>query len=276
MSWSSERDLHRSLTELDNLEEILSWQEERAVSNRWNAARRPRRDADNDSWPESASARPIPRRFKQLRIYAAQFLPQHAAQRALQVPTALARDVLAQGFVDQGLVVSTASYAIAEPLDDVRIEANGDSFLRGLDDGAALALGEVVFVAHGSALLVVAALGNRGRPRRNDADGLLVGLGVDDDQDACEGVDPGQDETRFGVMVGIGHRAGQLVVEDLHGVGEVDSVLTPIGQTLRLIPLELDVHTVECMHKCPTLPGATKSGSRKKKQARRGSEGRKR
>jgi hypothetical protein len=124
------------------------------------------------------------------------------------------------------------------------------------------------------ALLVVVALGNRGRSRRNDADGLLVGLGVDDNQDACEGVDPGQDETLFGVMVGVGHGAGKVVVEDLDGIGEVDSVLAQVGPALSPVPLELDFHTAECMHTRPTMPDATKSGSRKRKQARNWLEGR--
>jgi hypothetical protein len=46
----------------------------------------------------------------------------------------------------------------------------------------------------------------------------------------------------------------RVVVENLHGVGEIDAVLTPVRLALGLVPLELDVHDYECMHKRPTFP----------------------
>ena len=58
------------------------------------------------------------------------------------------------------------------------------------------------------------------------------------------------------MVVGIGQGAGQVVVEDLHSVGEIDAVLAPVRLALSLVPLELDVHAFECMHKSPTFPTA--------------------
>ena len=116
-----------------------------------------------------------------LRTGARQFFSKHAPQGTLEVRAALALDVLAQGLVDERLVISTASYPITEPLDDVRIEANGDPLLGCLDDCAPLAVGKIVLVTHGSALLVVLTFGSRGAPSREDTDGLIVRLGVDHD-----------------------------------------------------------------------------------------------
>jgi plasmid stabilization system protein ParE len=45
----------------------------------------------------------------------------------------------AQGLVDRGLVVAAAAHPAPEPLDNVRVEVDGDPLLIALDDGAALA-----------------------------------------------------------------------------------------------------------------------------------------
>lgn len=45
-----------------------------------------------------------------------------------------------------------------------------------------------------------------------------VCLGVDHHQKAPERVQPDRDEALLGMVVGIGYGAGQVVVEDLHGV----------------------------------------------------------
>lgn len=84
----------------------------------------------------------------------------------------------------------------------------------------------------------------------------LVGLGVDHHQDPPATVEADHDEPLLGVVIGIGHGAGQVVVEDFNGVGEVDAVLAPVGLALGLVPLELKVHGTECMHKRPTFPAA--------------------
>ncbi len=74
---------------------------------------------------------------------------------------------------------------------------------------------------------------------------MLVGLGIDDDQDAPEGIDSGQDETLLGMVVRIDHRAGQIIVEDLNGIGEVDMMLTPVDLVFALVPFEFD--TINCI-----------------------------
>jgi len=65
------------------------------------------------------------------------------------------------------------------------------------------------------------------------------------------------------MVVGIGHGAGQVVVEDLHGVGEIDAVLTPVDLALGLVPVELHVHSTECMYKRQTLPATGEDRRRK-------------
>jgi hypothetical protein len=119
------------------------------------------------TWPASIGVGALPRSEPSRRLSAGlepwtdgvasgvgggQLLAQHAPQRRLEVGAALALDVLAQGLVDEGLVVAAAAHPSAEPLDDVRIKPDRDSLLVALDDGAALAVGEVVLVAHGFSL----------------------------------------------------------------------------------------------------------------------------
>jgi hypothetical protein len=80
----------------------------------------------------------------------------------------------------------------------------------------------------------------------------VVGLRVDHQQHAAEGVRTGDQEALLRVVVRVRHRAGQIVVEDFNGIREVDTVLAPIRLALGLVPLEVDIHAPECMHKRPT------------------------
>lgn len=50
---------------------------------------------------------------------------------------------------------------------------------------------------------------------QDDADDLLVGPGVDHQEDSPEGFDAGDQEKLLGMMIRVWHRAGQVAVEDL-------------------------------------------------------------
>jgi len=40
------------------------------------------------------------------------------------------------------------------------------------------------------------------------------------------------------MVVRIDHRACQVVIEDLNGIGEIDAMFTPIGPAFVLVPFE--------------------------------------
>ena len=75
----------------------------------------------------------------------------------------------------------------------------------------------------------MSALRDSGCPYRNNANGLRVGLRIDNDQHASKGVSSGQHKALLGMVVGIGHGTGQLIVEDLNRVGEIDALLSPVS-----------------------------------------------
>ena len=57
---------------------------------------------------------------------------------------------------------------------------------------------------------------------------------MDNDQHASKGVGSGQDKALLAMVVGIRHGTGQLVVENLNRVGEIDAVLTPVFLVTKL------------------------------------------
>ncbi len=62
--------------------------------------------------------------------------------------------------------------------------------------------------------------------------------------------DAGEDEAPFVMMVGIFHAAGEVIVEDFDGIGEVDPVFAKVVLALVFIPFEVGVHGNHCMHIC--------------------------
>ncbi len=68
------------------------------------------------------------------------------------------------------------------------------------------------------------------------------------------GIDADQDETLFAMSVRIFHRTGDVVVENLDRIGEVDPVFAQFGLALALIPFEIDVHGKQCMYNFQPLP----------------------
>jgi hypothetical protein len=87
---------------------------------------------------------------------------------------------------------------------------------------------------------------------QDDADNLLVGPGVGHQEDSPEGYDAGDQETLLGMMIRVRHRAGQVAVEGLDGVREIDTVVGSIRAAPGLIPFEVDFNTAECVHKRST------------------------
>ncbi len=55
-----------------------------------------------------------------------QLFAQNATEHGLNINAPLALDMFAQRLVNQGLVVSSTTNAVAEPLDDVRVETDRD------------------------------------------------------------------------------------------------------------------------------------------------------
>lgn len=149
-------------------------------------------------------------------------------------------NVLAQGGVDQGFVVSTARGVdlLAEPIDYLFVKAQRDGGLAGgrRHNGTAGTGLEVIGGFHGSRL-VLAALARTGLARGNYANGIALAVSIDHDEDTPKGVHANRHETLF-VVPDVLDRYRAYVLEDGDCIRKLDAVLSEIPGLIVGVPLE--------------------------------------